>query len=401
LTAQADYGTQDASNRTVFVFTDVRMHRDRFGRLRAGHSAGAYRRWLPYVAAFGSVNVVSRIEEGLDDGLLADGPGMSSTPLLDYKGGRQFIMRLPALLRAINRLGDQNSLFVGRLPEPLSLLAYVRSRLVGANFIAYVVAEPRELMHVSINGAPGWILGALLSLTVKRVVSHCEGVIYVTENWLQSRYPARTGVPVLARSNVFLPEEAFTRPSAYKKDQAMVQMRLVSIGGLQSLTKGHDMLIRVLERLHKKGIPAKLVIVGGGRNHKVLADLASELGVGSSVRLVGHLDRVAEVHDLLDQAHVYVSGSRSEGLPRATVEAMARGLTVVSTDVGGTCELLPSRYLVQVDAVDEMAGILQRLAGDQAERRAAGVSNKSRAREIAKLATDERLVTYLEQYYCG
>src|SRR5690606_12476224 len=99
----------------------------------------------------------------------------------------------------------------------------------------------------------------------------------------------------------------------------------------------------------------RLRVVGDGRYREILENLARQLGVWDNVAFVGRLP-AAEVRRELDNADLFVLASRTEGLPRAMIEAMARGLPCLGTRVGGIPELLPDDCLVPPDSPDELAG---------------------------------------------
>ena len=106
------------------------------------------------------------------------------------------------------------------------------------------------------------------------------------------------------------------------------------------------MLIRAAGALNVLGRPCELTVIGDGRYRAELEALAASLDL--PVRFTSQLKR-PQVMAELDDANLFVLASRTEGLPRAVIEAMARGLPCVGTRVGGIPELLDSRALCDPD----------------------------------------------------
>ena len=102
-------------------------------------------------------------------------------------------------------------------------------------------------------------------------------------------------------------------------------------------------------------------MIGEGRYRGELQQLATGLGVDT--HFTSQLKR-AEVMTQLDRADLFVLASRTEGLPRALLEAMARGLPCVATRVGGIPELLDDDVLCDggsvAQLVDRIGAILRR-----------------------------------------
>lgn len=387
--------TCGATSLEVIAASEVRMYRSSSGTIYAEHVAGERSSWAPYTSAFGSLTVAARLrDESLAPaGHLAEGSGVKVAGLPHYSGLSGLIRCLPTLLKRVSELGARNTIFIGRIPEPLSILLYFRARILHAPFISLVVADPLQLARVN-PGLRGKILGAVLVRFTKSAVRHSAAVIYVTQTWLQHVYPAPAGTPTIGRSNVILSPSAFvieprTHPSRLEKP------RLVTIAALGGATKGVASLLKVLAMLGKQGRIATLTVVGSGKQLTALQELARSLGVEEQVAFAGHISDRATLLGELDRADIYVSMSRAEGLPRAIIEAMARGLPVLASNAGGTSEILADDCLVDIG--DE-SGLIAKI-GDACDRPEIldqmSRQNLASAHEVVELANPQRLSAFL------
>ena len=102
---------------------------------------------------------------------------------------------------------------------------------------------------------------------------------------------------------------------------------------------GIDTLIKAIAEVKKEIPDIKLWILGGGEQAAELNSLAEHLGIKSSVKFFGEIPN-DEVYDYLGQADIFVRPSRSEGLGTSFLEAMAVGLPIVATSVGGIPDFL-------------------------------------------------------------
>ena len=82
-----------------------------------------------------------------------------------------------------------------------------------------------------------------------------------------------------------------------------------------------------------------LTLVGEGSERSELEQLANELGLSSHIEFVGYKSQ-AEVREYLQKTDVFVLPSFAEGVPVSLMEAMAVGVPVVTTQVGGVSELV-------------------------------------------------------------
>jgi glycosyltransferase involved in cell wall biosynthesis len=107
--------------------------------------------------------------------------------------------------------------------------------------------------------------------------------------------------------------------------------------GRLSREKGQQRLLTVFPAVRREIPRAKLVFAGDGPDEKPLRDLACSLGLEDCVHFAGYRGDVREIYDNLD---LLVLSSDTEGLPNVVLEAMALGVPVVATAVGGTPEIV-------------------------------------------------------------
>jgi glycosyltransferase involved in cell wall biosynthesis len=114
-------------------------------------------------------------------------------------------------------------------------------------------------------------------------------------------------------------------------------IRFGTIGRLVP-AKGHAILIEAFSRIADRLPEATLKIVGYGPLEDQLRAQIRRLGIDGRVTLAGRTDDTARVFQSLD---VFVFSSVNEGLPLVIMEAMAAGLPIVSTRIGGVSEVAP------------------------------------------------------------
>jgi glycosyltransferase involved in cell wall biosynthesis len=157
--------------------------------------------------------------------------------------------------------------------------------------------------------------------------------------------------------------------------------------GAYSEAKGVGDLVRALGAVRARGTDATLRIVGRPRyaeDERALRTLVSELGVTAAVELVGPLDPES-VRSEYDAADVFALPSRSEGLPMSVLEAMACGLPVVATRIGGVPDVVAdgrTGLLVEPGDVRGIEHALRDLAGRPARRVRMGEAGRRRGDRV-------------------
>jgi sugar transferase (PEP-CTERM/EpsH1 system associated) len=159
--------------------------------------------------------------------------------------------------------------------------------------------------------------------------------------------------------------------------------------------KDHATLLRAAARVVRTDPSFRLEVAGDGPCREDLHRLAGELGLAGCVRFLG---AVRDVPALLARAGLFVLSSVSEGVSLTLLEAMAAGLPVVATRVGGNPEVVAdgtTGLLVPATDADALAGALRVLWRDPETARSLGAAGRLRAEHHfdvrAMVAAYERL----------
>lgn len=322
--------------------------------------------WERFLAVFEQVLVVARVHEtaaGLPDRVRADGKNISFAGLPDYTGPLQYLTRVREIsgkTRGAFRMGDAVIL---RVPSTVAttLLPTLNGRRYP--YAVQVVGDPYDVFAPGVVEHPlrrfwrFWMTRQLKQQCVKAIAA-----AYVTDKYLQRRYPCPASMTSF--TDVELPEEAFVKAPHLPRD-GVGPLRLVTVASLAQMYKAPDILIQAVGLCSGRGIDVELVIIGDGKYRSVLEAKTQALGLQEHVHFLGQLRAGADVRAQLDAADMFVLPSRVEGLPRAMLEAMARGLACIGSTAGGIPELLAEEDLVPPGDPNALADKIREIVPDQ------------------------------------
>ena len=172
--------------------------------------------------------------------------------------------------------------------------------------------------------------------------------------------------------------------------------RVVTVANLRP-EKGYDVLLDAAARVRLLYPDATFELIGGGTELAALRARAQALGLTEAVTFAGHSD---DIPARLGAADIFVLPSRSEAFPNAVLEAMASGLPVIASAVGGVLEMVNHErtgLLVPPDDPTALAAELCRLMSDSALASALGAAA---AAEAARY-TFSRMVSSFDAIYCA
>ena len=315
-----------------------------------------YSFWQLFLEVFDDVRVVGR-GQPVDSPPAGEeevtGDRVSFFAMPYYVGPEGYIRARSRIKKAAVEVASWDGALISRSPSPLG--ATVCRAFAPRPYGVSVVGDPMQ----SISSFDHWAKRILSRLAARQLRQQCLNasvIEYVTERVLQEGYPGGAGSIMIGCSDVQLPPEAFV--PAPRTHDSNRPARIVCVGSLDAPYKGQTFLLQAGAGLIRDGLVESITLVGEGRFQSRLESEAANLGISSQVKFAGFKGTPALVWETLDEADLFVLPSLQEGLPRAVVEAMARGLPCVCTSIGGMVELLHESNMV---APRDTNGLEQRL----------------------------------------
>ncbi|TCV83441.1 glycosyltransferase family 4 protein [Sulfurirhabdus autotrophica] len=233
--------------------------------------------------------------------------------------------------------------------------------------------------------------GELAKVLVRFVLNRAAYVVALSSQWkanLLSIVPDANVVCIF--NSVTIPPERTVLP------QQKRQRVLLFLGRLGQ-GKGTYDLLEAVARIRNLFPDVELRCGGDGELEKVV-ERARELGLEGNIKILGWVK--GEQKQLqLDEAAIYVLPSYYEGLPMGVLEAMAAGVPVITTTVGGIPDVIETSVdglLIEPGDVDALAVAIEMLLGNADLRTAMGVAAKEK---IVERFSAERVLPHLEEIY--
>jgi N-acetyl-alpha-D-glucosaminyl L-malate synthase BshA len=223
-------------------------------------------------------------------------------------------------------------------------------------------------------------------------IEHSDAVTAVSAYLREETYRAFgcTGCGIQVIPN-FVSLEAF-HPPAQRCTGDKVLMHISNMRPVKRLLD----VVHIFARVREK-VPARLVLVGDGPERDTAEREVERLKLKGKVRFLGKVEDVAQA---LRSADLYLLPSQTESFGLSALEALATGVPVVGTRVGGLSEVVEhgvSGHLGEVGDVEGLAAGAVELLADEDRWRAASVA----ARQRAALFATERVMPLYEELYAS
>lgn len=293
----------------------------------------------------------------------------------NFKNPKKYFKVIKEAKAIIREAVINHDIIIVRLPSSIGMLAIKYAKLIDKPYFVELVACIWDALWN--KGILEKIMAPFELLNLKKTVYYSPFVLYVTDQFLQKRYPTK-GKNIGCSDVILQKRNKDTLFKRLKKIKNKAQDEIVILGTVAAVNvrfKGQQYVLEALAKLKKEGYKNfEYQLIGGG-DASFLRKQAKKLGVSLEVRFLGALPH-KNIFEWLERVDIYIQPSKQEGLPRALIEAMSMGVPALGSTAGGTPELLEEAF----------------------------VFNKGDAREIAdrilKLNDKEMLLEQAKRNYC-
>ena len=279
-----------------------------------------------------------------------------------------------------------------RIPSFISIEVYKYAKKHNKPILAEVVACPWDSYWN--HGIKGKIIAPYMVIMLKKIVANADYVLYVTNEFLQHRYPTQSIQIGCSDVELNILNEDILKTRIEKINEFKGNLIIGTLAAVDTKYKGQQYVIKAISILKKKGFIVKYKLAGGG-NQEFLKKLAKKYDVSELVEFDGVIAH-NDVFKWIDTLDLYIQPSLQEGLPRALIEVMSRACPAVGFVTGGIPELINKDCLIQRKNVKAIASLLEKIDSDFLAQKA--YENYIKSKEYQKETLDIKREIFYNQF---
>lgn len=386
------YFSDENSNDLLFVHTEEKMKQDVNGKK---YTDGCYNSkvWERYFNYSMNITTIFRKDSNsyeVEEAKSKFQPIPNSVKTINIEDKKKSLKNFFSIRlrvnnnRIIKNEVKKNKNIILRVPCDDCYSAFKYAKRYSKNIIVEVVGCPLDtLWH---HGIRGKILAFPAYLRMKKCIKQAKNVVYVTNNFLQNRYPNNYNNIGCSDVEILAPDETLIEDRINKIKKTGKTIVIGTIGNIDNKYKGQQDVIKIIPILEKKGYKIVYKLVGCGEK-KYLEELAKKECI-NKVEFLGSITH-DKISSFLDSIDLYIQPSYTEGLCRSIIEAISRGCPCVVSDAGGNPELINRNYVYKKGDINSLVNkILKILEKDNLKNSA--IENFEKSKDYYSNKLDER-----------
>jgi glycosyltransferase involved in cell wall biosynthesis len=354
---------------------------------------------LRYTKAFENVVFVSRhvlSDREPKNMSLATTEKVTFVSVPDFESAKHYLKKFEAdkIIRKEVQIVDY---VIARMPSSIGAIAVKYAKKFNKPYLVEMVACPWDsYWNHSLRGK---LMAPFYYLSTKRIVLKAPYVVYVTNEFLQKRYPTRGKQTNCSNVALKAPNDMVLKQRLSKIQDKKEGSKIVigTVAAVNVRFKGQQFIIEALGQLKRKGLTRYEYQLVGGGDQAYLKSVAEKHDVVDQVIFMNSLP-----HDIvfswLETIDLYVQPSRQEGLPRALIEAMSRGVPAFGARTAGIPELLEHSFTFSNTKrnVSEICTILETF--DRKKMRDQALRNFEESRQYQQDVIEKRRNAFFDEF---
>lgn len=314
-----------------------------------------------YLQVFDSIIVSTRVKVSTLENIKkmkgytkANGSNVEMLPIENYYGfadqfkkRKQIIKELESMIKKVDKV-------IIRMPSVLGMMACDICKKYNKPYAIEMVACALDGYRNHGHWA-GKIVAPYMYIKSKRACKRADRIVYVTEKFLQNRYPCN-GICTNA-SNVNIKgsdNNVLDRRLRKIENMDTTKIKLGIVGNLTLKSKGHEVAFKAMAEIKDKYPNTILELLGDGDSSHLLK-LAKKYNIEENICIMGTLPSGSPVLEWIDNINYLLIPSFQEGLPRILIEAMSRGCIAFGANTGGIPELIEPKYIHEAGDYKKLA----------------------------------------------
>lgn len=351
-----------------------------------------------YLNVFDSIKLLCKVKHvnsiEKEKMILVTRDGLEIQELPWYQGIRQMIPLVAKLNKIYKKAGEGCECIIYRVAQIESFWTYLHKSNRRKPFAVEVVNDPATFTNTNI------IIKALSILLLKRMTYRAIGASYVTQHYLQKKYPSYLHKNPNSHnhfnasySSVEIDKTEILTPKKFNSNSTI---RLLHIGNsINDNTKGQIQVLKIGCELIKKHYNISIHFIGDGTYLEEIKKQADKLNMREKCIFYGRISDRKELLTLISSMDIMLYPTRMEGLPRVIIESMAMGLPVLSTPIAGIPEIVQEENLFKQLDIEGFVARLEFLMNNQEVLESISSSNI----KIAMAFVNERLNPKRTSFY--
>lgn len=308
-------------------------------------------RFLPHFSTMTVVGV--KRKRGADENgvlELSSGKGVEHVLLANIHSPFKRLSQSLRMARKIKQEVARADAVIIRGPVDFGIMAARAARALGKPYAVEMTSCAYDSNYFN-GSCLGRFYAPLAFRMTRDMVKHADAVMYVTESFLQSRYPTLGQSSYAPNVEIAAAPEYVLESRLARIENNAYEPRIFGlignfVGGFRGLDVAFEALGIVQQMaMEDNSIPAfRFKILGAGLASQWQAHIKNN-NLEGLVEFCGAAPRGAAVLEWLDNVDVYLQPSSHQGLPRTMIEAMSRGCAVLASDAGGAPELIENHFI--------------------------------------------------------